>query len=122
VRAAQEAAQRERLAAPSAAALEQFFAALLASGRAVQSAVLAAPAPADPAARPHDLDTALRPALTRVTERIAALLPRLPIRLAESALAEELAARSGDLPGFDEAERARLASALAALASAPRGR
>jgi cyclohexadienyl dehydratase len=119
VLAAQSAARRERIPAPEQAALEAFFVALFETSRAVQSAALAGP-PADPSARVYDLDAELRPALTRVTERIAALLPRLPARLSESAIIEELGARCADLPGFGEAERARVAAALAQLASAKR--
>ncbi len=121
VSTAQGAARLARLPAPDAAALAKFFGALLASSRAIQSAVLAGPPPDTAhAAPPANLETELRPALTRLTERIAALLPRLPIRLAESALAEELAARAETLPGFDEHERARLVAALSELASARR--
>ncbi|HEU4429027.1 MAG TPA: transporter substrate-binding domain-containing protein [Myxococcota bacterium] len=117
--AAQDAARRERIPAPEKAALEAFFAALFAASREVQHAALAA-ASTDPSAPVYDLDTELRPALTRITERIAALLPRLPARLSESAVAEDLAARCTDLPGFGESERERVAAALAQLASAPR--
>jgi len=119
VAAAQSAARRERSPAPEKAALEAFFTALFETSRALQSAVLAS-APADPSARVYDLDAELRPALTRVTERIAALLPRLPARLSESAVADDLAARCADLPGFGESERAHVAAALAQLAGAPR--
>jgi cyclohexadienyl dehydratase len=113
-------AQRERLAAPEPRALEAFFAALLEASRAVQTAVLArAPAEGAPPAG-HDLDAELRPALARITERIAALLPRLPARLDENALAADLAARTSGLPGFEETQRAQLARAIAAVASAPR--
>jgi len=119
VSATKDAARRDRLPAPDEAALATFFGALFETSRAVQNAVLASP-PADASARIYDLDAELRPALSRLTERIAALLPRLPARLSESALAEELAARSAELPGFDEQERARLAAALAQLASAAR--
>jgi cyclohexadienyl dehydratase len=121
VASVRKTAQRERLPAPQPRALEAFFGALFEASRAVQTAVLAVAA-ADGAERPvYDLDAELRPALARVTDRVAALLPRLPARLDENALAEELAARSAGLPGFDEAQHAKLAMALAALASAPRG-
>jgi cyclohexadienyl dehydratase len=115
------AARSDARAAPAPLALEKFFGALLEVSRGVQSAVLAAPAPASPASvAAYDLDTQLRPALTRITERIAALVPRLPTRLSESALSEELAARDAGLPGFGADERTRLAAALAELASADR--
>jgi cyclohexadienyl dehydratase len=118
VAAAQNAAREAGRTAPERAALERFFSALLEVGRAVQTAVLAQPAPAEPP--PFDLDTQLRPALTRQTERIAALLPLLPLGLAEDALAARLEASCRDLPGFDERERARLVAALSELARAPR--
>lgn len=115
---ARAAARRDRLRAPEPPALEAFFAALFEASRAVQSAVLEAPPPEPaPAWR---LDAQLRPALGRQTERMAALLSRLPIRLDENALASELAARTAGLPGFGPAERARLARAVAELASAAR--
>jgi cyclohexadienyl dehydratase len=114
------AAQRERLTAPDARALEVFFGALFEVSRAVQTAVLARPNAPGESERIYDLDTELRPAIARVTERIAALLPRLPIRLDENALADELAARSVDIPGFDATQREKLAAALAEVASAPR--
>ncbi len=121
VSAAEQAARGERLPTPSRAALAKFFGALLASSRAVQTAVLAgAPPNAEHTPAPANLDSELRPALTRVTERIAALLPRLPARLSESALSEELSARTVGVPGLDEPERARLVAALAELASAQR--
>jgi cyclohexadienyl dehydratase len=119
---AREAARREGLAAPEPRALEAFFSALFEASRAVQTALLAAPPALGENRRTYELDTELRPAIARVTDRIAALLPRLPIRLAENALAEELAARTTGLPGFGEAERGRLVAALAELASARRNR
>jgi cyclohexadienyl dehydratase len=118
--AVQRAARASGLAAPEPGALAAFFGALLEASRAVQSAVLAKPSALGAGERIHDLDRELRPALERITERIAALLPQLPIRLDENALAEELEARSDALPGFDETERAKLATALAELASARR--
>ena len=121
VASAREAARRDQLAAPAERALEAFFAALFETSRAIQTATLAAPRALGASARVYDLDAELRPAIERVTDRIAALLPRLPARLDENALAGELAARSAGLPGFGEAERTKLAAALAELASAPRG-
>jgi cyclohexadienyl dehydratase len=122
VAAAQEAARRERLPAPEQPALEEFFRALFEASRAVQTAVLAAPPPPSESERRYDLDAELRPALARQTDRIAALLPRLPIRLSESALGDELAAHTAGLPGFGESDRTRLVAALAELASARRRR
>lgn len=116
----QQAARDARLAAPERAALESFFGAVFEVSRAVQTAVLATPAPAGAAA--YDVDSQLRPAIGRITDRIAVLLPRLPIRLAEGALSDELAARTAGLPGFGESERARLAAAIERVASARRRR
>lgn len=125
VTAAREAGRRERRVVPEKPALEKFFAALFAVSRDVQSGVLAAPASSEGdattlAAPAWRLDTELRPALTRQTERIAALLPRLPARLSEPALASELAASTAELPGFGDAGRAALAAAVAEVASARR--
>ena len=119
VAAAEQAGRREGRAIPDEAALEKFFGVLLETSRAIQSAVLAAP-PAPTGTPLWSLDAELRPALTRQTERIAALLPLLPARLSESALEAELAARSAELPGFDSNTRSALAAAIAELASAPR--
>jgi cyclohexadienyl dehydratase len=120
VAAVQAAGKRDALVVPEAAALEKFFGALFAASRGVQSAVLAAPAVAN--APQWNLAEELRPALTRLTERVAWLVPRLPARLSEAALAGELAALSGELPGFDAEAQAALAAALSELASAPRAR
>ncbi len=119
VAAAQEAGRRDRREIPDDPALEKFFGALLEASRTIQSAVLAAPPPAANAPA-WSLDAELRPALTRQTERIATLLPLLPIRLSESALLDELAARNAELPGFDASARTKLAAAIAEVASAPR--
>lgn len=118
VAAAEQAGRREGRAVPDKPALEKFFGVLLETSRAIQSAVLAAP-PAENAPT-FSLDADLRPALTRQTERIAALLPLLPIRLSESALEAELAARAAELQGFDASTRRALAAAIAEVASAPR--
>ena len=119
VAAAEQAGRREGRAVPDKPALAKFFGVLLETSRAIQSAVLAAP-PRPSDAPAWSLDADLRPALTRQTERIAALLPLLPIRLSESALEEELAARASELPGFDASTRSALATAIAEVASAPR--
>jgi cyclohexadienyl dehydratase len=118
VASTQQAARDARLAAPERAALEKFFGALFEASRAVQTAVLAAPPGSSSPA--YDVDAQLRPAIGRITDRVALLLPRLPIQLAESALADELAARNAELPGFGEGERARLVAAIAEVASARR--
>lgn len=120
VASAQQAGRDARLAAPERAALEAFFGAMFEVSRAVQTAVLAGSAPAS--APPYDVETQLRPAIGRITDRVAVLLPRLPIRLAEGALSDELAARTAGLPGFGESERARLVAEIERVASASRRR
>jgi cyclohexadienyl dehydratase len=114
----QAAARSAQRAAPERAALAKFFSALFEVSRGIQTAVLAQPAPETAPA--FDLDTQLRPALTRQTERVAALLPLLPMRLSESALADELAMRTSDVAGLGDAARAQLATALSDLAAARR--
>jgi cyclohexadienyl dehydratase len=121
VASAQETARREGLAAPEPLALEKFFGALFEASRAVQTAVLAVPPVSGGSERSYELDGELRPAISRITDRIAALLPRLPTRLDENALAGELAASTAGLPGLGEAERKQLAATLAELAGARRG-
>ena len=117
VEQARAAAQAAGLPGADDAAVAAFFRELIAAARNIQEAVLAGPA-ADPASVP-DLDAALRPALLRIGDRIAVLLPRLPAAIAEDAVEAELA-RSLDLPGADPEQRRRLVGALAELASAPR--
>ena len=117
VAAALAAGARDHLSVPEQAALERFFDAVVDASCAVQEAVLAGPA-----GKPgFDLDAELRPAISRETDRIARLLPRLPLRLSVDALGAELASGpASDLPGFGRQERAALAGALDALAAAPR--
>ncbi|MBM4384957.1 MAG: transporter substrate-binding domain-containing protein [Deltaproteobacteria bacterium] len=118
IAATQAAARAAQRPAPTRAALAKFFTTLFEVSRSIQTTVLAQPAPE--AAPAFDLDTQLRPALTRQTERVAALLPLLPMGLSQSALAEELAARTSDVAGLSDEARAQLAAALAELAAARR--
>jgi cyclohexadienyl dehydratase len=118
IAATQQAAHAARRAAPERGALAKFFNALFEVSRSIQTAVLAGPPL--PAAPAFDLDTQLRPALTRQTERVAALLPLLPMGLSEAALSEELAARTSEVAGLGDGARAQLATALVELAAAPR--
>jgi cyclohexadienyl dehydratase len=69
----------------------------------------------EPAAgAPPDLDDALRPALARIGERIAALAERLPAGL-DAATAREALARI-EVPGFGAVARERVAAALVEVA------
>jgi cyclohexadienyl dehydratase len=83
-----EAAFRAKRAPPSDAAVEAFFGALIDGAREIQERTLAGPPSAAP---PADLDATIRPALARISERIAWLLVRLPERLDEAELAEAFA-------------------------------
>jgi cyclohexadienyl dehydratase len=102
------AAQAGR-AAPSDAAVEAFFRALIDAASEAQQRALAGPA----AAGGPDLDTALRPALARISERIARLLVQLPPTLEHRELERvvEPLGESGVLP----ATRERIVRALHAV-------
>ena len=109
-----EVARRERLVAPADAAVRDFFLALIDAAREVQERTLAGPAPAaagPPLAVPtRELADVLRPALARISERIAWLLVQLPQPLDDAALEEALTPiqRFGVTP----ATRERIAYAL----------
>jgi cyclohexadienyl dehydratase len=103
------------------------FAALIEAAREVQEHALAevqehalagteehALAGEPAAGAPPDLDAALRPALARIGERIAALVERLPAGL-DGAAAREALARI-EVPGFGAAARERVAAALVEVA------
>jgi cyclohexadienyl dehydratase len=75
VAAAREAALLRGRPEPPEEAVRAVFRAQIAAGRALQAHVLARPSAAGPA---FDLERELRPALARVSERIAALLVELP--------------------------------------------
>jgi len=98
--------------APSEAAVRRLFRAQIEAAKVVQRRVLVAPPP--PTTPVFDLDTELRPALLRIGERIAWLLPRLPATLdpAEVRAASELALAASRL---DPAHVSAIASAIAAL-------
>jgi cyclohexadienyl dehydratase len=102
-----DAAARAGRAAPSDAAVEGFFGALMDAARDVQARVLAGSAGEDP---PRDLDVSLRPAIARVSERIAWLVVRLPGDFDDRELAEILAPL-GQL-GVTRETRARIARTL----------
>lgn len=71
-----EAARREGRAAPDEAAVRDFYRAQIDAAVEVQQRVLAAE-PGGPGLEPFDLETELRPALLRIGDRMAWLLPRL---------------------------------------------
>jgi cyclohexadienyl dehydratase len=114
VAAAQRSAQTAGAAPPSEAALRALFAALVESAKEVQQAALRGPAPETAL----DLDGALRPAISRIGEKIAFLAVRLPTGVAP---ADALAAlREGvRTPGASEASLRALAGAIASLAPPP---
>jgi cyclohexadienyl dehydratase len=105
-----EAAARAGTTAPSDAAVGAFFTALIDAASEIQEHTLAGPKAAEPA----DLERSLRPALARISERIAWLLVRLPPALDEASVNEALAAL--DPLGVTAATRERIARSLRALA------
>jgi cyclohexadienyl dehydratase len=82
-----EAAVHAGTTAPSDAAVGAFFTALIDAAREIQEHTLAGPKAAEPA----DLERSLRPALARISERIAWLLVRLPPALEEADVKQALA-------------------------------
>jgi hypothetical protein len=117
LRATAGAAARAGRAPVDAAAVEALFRAQIDAGRGIQEAVLRGTPGGD--GPPPDLE-ALRAALSRIGERIAALATRLPDDLSREAVAGAAARRLG-APHLAEADRARLVDAVAALSAAPRG-
>ena len=95
---------------PHEAAVSAFFGAQIDAACEVQEVTLAGP---PPGTAPPDLDGELRPALARVSERIARLLVQLPERLDEPELKEALAPI--EETGVSAATRERMARALLAL-------
>jgi cyclohexadienyl dehydratase len=111
------AAQEAALPIPDATATRALFMELIAAARAVQEHTLTqAPAPEEP----PDLPRTLRPALARISERISWLLVRLPQDLGSDEAADAFGPLM--LPGVDDEQRQRIASAVVALARAPRQR
>jgi cyclohexadienyl dehydratase len=105
-----EAAAQAGAPAPADAAVSAFFGALIEAAREVQSHTLAGP-PAG--AAPADLERSLRPALARISERIAWLLVRLPAPL--DAVEVERALAPLEDTAVSAATRDRIARALLAL-------
>lgn len=121
---AREAVVEERLLAEASEAglcpepYRALVRAQIEAAKAVQRAVLAAPAKT-PATPPFDLDTDLRPAIDRVdTALLFELLSAAPFRGSESDLVTALEA-DATAPGVSDAERRRLAEALKAQRPAP---
>jgi cyclohexadienyl dehydratase len=81
VKSVRAAAAESGASAPDDAAVSDFFGALIDGAREIQEQTLAGPpSPSEPA----DLERSLRPALARISERIAWLLVRLPPALDEA--------------------------------------
>ncbi len=112
--AARTAARDARLDPLPDRAVRAFFEAQIRAAKEIQRAILEGPAGQGPAA---DLDTALRPALSRIGERIAFLLPMLPKRIDRSAL-EDRARDRLRTPGLSDAARDALVEAILALCEA----
>ncbi len=118
-RASREEAQRAGLPAPHDAAVRALFRALIDAASALQREVLAAPASGAPAADAPDLETAIRPALARIGERLVFLL----VRLRETPPAPELraAVRAAiRTPGVRDTDADAIADAIRACAPASR--
>ena len=94
--------------------VRSFFELQIAAAKEIQHAALAAPPGEAP---PADLDTALRPALVRIGNRIAFLLQRLPARIDRGNL-EASARRRLRTPGLSDSARDALVEAILALSEA----
>jgi cyclohexadienyl dehydratase len=88
VRTAREAAARRGRPAIADARVRALFEAQIAAGKAIQQQALAGPPPSEP---PFDLDTELRPALARISERLLDRWLELPSHLAPDAIRRETA-------------------------------
>jgi cyclohexadienyl dehydratase len=115
VTSARAAAQDAALPAPDAEATRALFVELIAAARSVQEHTLTLPPTPE---EPPDLTGALRPALARISERISRLLVRLPQDVTTAEVDDAFAGLTQ--PGVDGEQRQRIASALLALAQAPR--
>lgn len=112
LRSVREASARAGAPAPDDAAVSAFFGALIDGAREIQERTLAGP-PAT--AEPPDLERSLRPALARISERIAWLLVQLPPALDEADVKQAL--EPLEHTAVTAATRDRLARALLALRS-----
>ena len=113
-----KAAERAGRPAPTAEAVRAFYAAQIAAARDVQMAAVRDPdfTPEQPLL---DLDTALRPALLRIGERIAALVVALPADL-DSANVSRACNEGLRAAWLTPPTRNELCRALQHLAAAPR--
>ncbi len=118
VAAALEAAGRLDAPPPPPAAVRRFFRALLEAAKEAQWKATQDPDYAPPEALP-DLDAALRPALLRIGERIAAMLVSLPGDLERDAV-RSAARTSLRAPYVSGVSRRAIADAITALAGAER--
>jgi len=94
--------------------VRSFFEAQITAAKEIQRATLARPAAGAP---PADLDTALRPALLRIGNRIAFLLQMLPEGIDRRDL-ENCASQRLRTPGLSEGARDALVEAILALSTA----
>jgi cyclohexadienyl dehydratase len=115
--ATREAAREAQLPPFSERGVRSFFELQISAAKEIQNATLAGPAGDAP---PADLDTALRPALLRIGNRIAFLLQRLPARI-DSGRLEALARQRLRTPGLSEDTRNALVEAILALPEARHG-
>lgn len=118
VAAVRAAAVRSARPAPSDEAVRAFYEAQIAAARDVQMAAVRDPdfEPEDPLL---DLDAALRPALLRIGERVAALVIALPEHL-DSASVARACADGLRAAWLSVSTRSQLCRALQDLAAAPR--
>ena len=111
-----KAAREAHLTPVSDRKVRSFFELQIAAAKEIQNATLAGPAGG---ALPADLDTALRPALLRIGNRIAFLLQKLPARIDPGHL-EACARQRLRTPGLSESARDALVEAIRALSEARR--
>lgn len=101
--------------APDEACVRGLFAAQMDAGSAIQERVLARPGAGGP---PPDLEREIRPALARLSPRLAAALVALPPDLPEAAIRTALA-DGLRVPDLGAAQREALAAALLRCAQPP---
>jgi cyclohexadienyl dehydratase len=116
VAAFRETATDAHLTPVSDRTVRSFFEAQIAAAKEIQRAILAGPAGEAPTA---DLDTALRPALLQLGNRIAFLLHRLPAKIDRRNL-EDCAGQRLRTPGLSESRRDALVEAILAFSEARR--
>lgn len=112
VSAVQRAAQQTGRASFSADAVRRFYQAQIDTAVEIQERILEKPP--QPGAETADLETAIRPALDRLGNRIAVLLV-IQRRAPHRALGQQLARRHWQLEGFDPKVAERLLRALERL-------